>query len=114
MPAAPMAMRRYLLSSSQESETLQYKAGVKTSNMKPISWHSPPKCLQARPCPNSCSTLTTAIVMPNQIQFLGPKNSWKSGSRERKTSNCAPTRVSADKPNRQQTITAAVVNIHQV
>jgi len=64
IPAAPIAARCHLLGSIQESETLQYSAGVNTSIMKPSSWHSPPKCLHASPWPNSCSTLTTAIVRP--------------------------------------------------
>src|SRR5205809_8122373 len=64
IPAAPIATRCHLLGSIQESETLQYKAGVNTSIMKPSSWHSPPKCLHDSPCPNSCSTFTVAIVMP--------------------------------------------------
>ena len=46
MPAAPMAARCHLFGSIQESETLQYRQGVSTSIMTPISWHSPPKCLQ--------------------------------------------------------------------
>src|SRR5262245_52669527 len=64
IPAAPIAARCHLLGSIQESETLQYRAGVKTRSIAPSSWHSPPKCLNERPWPNSCSTLTVAIVMP--------------------------------------------------
>src|SRR6185436_1223340 len=63
IPAAPIAARAHLLGNIQESETLQYSAGVNTRSMAPNSWHSPPKCLHDRPCPNSCSTFTTAIVM---------------------------------------------------
>ena len=62
MPAAPIAARCQRLGSIQESETLQYRQGVSTRNMTPISWHSPPKCLQDRPWPNSCRTLVTHSV----------------------------------------------------
>ena len=32
----------------------------------PISWHSPPKCLQESPWPNSCSTFVTPSVSGQQ------------------------------------------------
>ena len=51
MPAAPIAALAHLLGSIQESETLQYKQGVSTRNITPISWHSPPKCLHDKPVP---------------------------------------------------------------
>src|SRR5262245_60161910 len=53
IPAAPTAARRHLLGIIHASLTLQYRQGVKASSMTPISWHSPPNRLQARPCPNS-------------------------------------------------------------
>ena len=87
IPAAPIAARCHLLGNIHESLTLQYSAGVNTKSMKPISWHSPLKCLQLNQCPNSCNTLTIAMVMPSQIQLCAPKNSWKVGRRERKVSN---------------------------
>ena len=37
MPAAPMQARCHLLGSIQESETLQYRQGVSTRTMTPIS-----------------------------------------------------------------------------
>ena len=73
MPAAPMAARCHLLGSIHESETLQYRQGVSTRNITPISWHSPPKCLHDSPCPNSCRTLVTARARPSQSQFFGPE-----------------------------------------
>ena len=53
MPAAPIQARCHLFGNIQESETLQYRHGVITRNITPISWHSPPKCLHVRPWPNS-------------------------------------------------------------
>ena len=44
---------KQVLGSIQESETLQYSHGVRTRIITHISWHSPPKCLQASPWPNS-------------------------------------------------------------
>ena len=74
MPAAPIIARCHLFGSIQESETLQYRQGVSTSSMTPISWHSPPKCLQVRPCPNSCITLVTPSVMAIQMALCRLKN----------------------------------------
>ena len=42
IPAAPIAARFHLLGSIQLSVTSQYRQGVKTSSIIPISWHSPP------------------------------------------------------------------------
>ena len=66
MPAAPMKARCHLLGSIQESETLQYRQGVSTRSMTPISWHSPPKCLHDSPWPNSCRILVTASTTASQ------------------------------------------------
>ena len=41
----------HLLANIQESETSQYRQGAKTSNIGPISWHSPPKRRQASAVP---------------------------------------------------------------
>ena len=71
MPAAPIAARCHRLGSIQESDTLQYRHGVSTSNITPISWHSPPKCLHDSPWPNSCRILVTASVIASQSQFSG-------------------------------------------
>src|SRR3954469_11274527 len=96
MPAAPMAARCQRLGSIHESETLQYKQGVRTRNMTPISWHSPPKCLQERPWPNSCRTLVTHNVKASHIQFCARKKEEKAGSGEWKTSNCTMISDSAN------------------
>src|SRR6185436_9982740 len=90
IPPAPTAARRQRLGIIQESVTLQYRQGVKTSSISPISWHSPPNRLQARPWPISCRILVTQSVSASQSQFFAAKNSRKSGRRERKTSNSAP------------------------
>src|SRR5271157_2370329 len=66
IPAAPMAMRCHLLGSIHESETFQYRQGVSTRIITPISWHSPPKCLHVRPWPNSCRTLMTPSTTESQ------------------------------------------------
>ena len=42
MPAAPIAARFHFEGSIQLSETSQYRHGVNTSIITPISWHSPP------------------------------------------------------------------------
>ena len=95
MPAAPMAARCQLFGSIHESDTLQYRHGVSTRNITPISWHSPPKCLHDRPWPNSCRILVTMSVTARAIQFWASKNEWNDGSRDWKTSNCTITSVSA-------------------
>ena len=64
MPAAPIQARCHLFGSIHESETLQYKQGVSTRNITPISWHSPPKCLQVSPWPNSWITFVMPSVTP--------------------------------------------------
>src|SRR3954471_1520384 len=87
MPAAPIAARCQRLGSIHESETLQYRQGVRTRNITPISWHSPPKCLHDRPWPNSCKILVMHKVRPSHSQFCALKNEWKSGKREWKKSN---------------------------
>src|SRR5437867_264838 len=69
IPAAPTAARRHLLGIIQASLTLQYRHGVSTSSMTPISWHSPPKRLHARPCPNSCSTFVRHNTTASHAQF---------------------------------------------
>src|SRR5215210_1182122 len=74
MPAADTAIRRHLLGNRQASLTSQYKHGENTSSMKPISWTSPPKCLQASACPNSCNTFTTPIANSSQTKFRGSTN----------------------------------------
>src|SRR6476659_10330427 len=102
MPAAPIAARCQRFGSIQESETLQYKQGLRTRNMMPISWHSPPKCLQERPWPNSCRTLVTQSVSASQAQFCALKKSWKSGSREWNRSNCTMISDSAASPSAMQ------------
>ena len=71
MPAAPIAARCHLLGSIQESDTLQYRQGVSTRNITPISWHSPPKCLHVSPWPNSWMTLVTASVSAQVDPVLG-------------------------------------------
>src|SRR5271157_2058617 len=75
MPPAPMAARAHLLGNSQESDTLQYRQGVSTRTITPISWHSPPKCLHIMPWPNSCSTLVTPSVQDSKRAFSKLKNS---------------------------------------
>src|SRR5262245_23039678 len=97
IPAAPINARCHLLGSIQESETLQYRHGVSTSSITASSWHSPPKCLQESPWPNSCSTLVAHIAAASQIQLLAPKNSWNEGSLRLNVSNCTSTSVSAEK-----------------
>ena len=74
MPAAPIMARCHLLGSIQLSETLQYRQGVSTRISTPISWHSPPKCLQLMPCPNSCSTFVTARATASRKAFFTLKN----------------------------------------
>ncbi len=106
MPAAPIIARCHLLGSIQESETLQYRQGVSTSTMMPISWHSPPKCLQARPWPNSCNTLVTPNARASKKALCMLKNCWNSGSLERKTSNSATTKSSAERAISRQTAPA--------
>ena len=113
MPAAPIDARCHLLGSIQESETLQYRQGVSTRNITPISWHSPPKCLQVSPWPNSWITLVTASVRPSQIQFWAVKNWWNVGSFERKTSNSTVTSVSADSAKSAQIVIAGVEYIQR-
>ena len=95
MPAAPMAARCHLLGSIHESETLQYRQGVSTRIMMPISWHSPPKCLHDSPWPNSCRTLVTARVAASRKALAGLKKSWKVGSLARNVSNSTRTSTSA-------------------
>ena len=63
-----MAARCHLLGSIQESETLQYRQGVSTRTMIPISWHSPPKCLQVSPWPNSWQIF---VIAQHQRQEKG-------------------------------------------
>ena len=79
MPAAPMAARCHLLGSIHESETLQYRQGVSTRIIMPISWHSPPKCLQVSPWPNSCRTLVTPSTTASQKALWMLKNWWNVG-----------------------------------
>jgi len=95
IPAAPIAARCHLLGSIQESETLQYRQGVSTRNMTPISWHSPPKCLHDSPWANSCITLVTASVAASRSQLEGVKNWWKVGSFARNVANCTETNSKA-------------------
>ena len=42
IPAAPIAARFHFEGSIQLSETSQYRQGVNTRSIIPISWHSPP------------------------------------------------------------------------
>src|SRR6187200_1421386 len=58
MPAKLMMIRFHLDATVHESVTLQYNAGEKHMNRKPISWLSPPKALQLSPCPNSWMIFT--------------------------------------------------------
>ena len=87
MPAAPTAARFHLSGCIHESETLQYSAGVNTSSMKPISWHSPPTFLHDSPWPSSCRIFVPASVNPSSSQFPVPKKLWNAGSRAMNVSN---------------------------
>src|SRR5690348_1982346 len=106
MPAAPIAARCQRLGSIHESETLQYRHGVMTSIMIPISWHSPPKCLQERPWPNSCKIFVIASVRPSHSQFCAWKKLWNDGSRDWKTSKLTSTSVSAESASAMQQTSA--------
>src|SRR3954469_15779323 len=88
MPAAETAIRFHLLGNVQASLTSQYRHGENTSSMKPISWTSPPKCLHASACPNSCNTLTTPMAAKSQITFRGSTNALSAGSRSWNSSKC--------------------------
>ena len=79
---------------------------MSTRIITPISWHSPPKCLQVRPWPNSCSTLITPRVTDSSRAFWKLKNSWKAGSRERKTWNCTVTSISGRQAQQDAETTA--------
>ncbi len=68
---------------------------MSTRIITPISWHSPPKCLHARPWPNSWQTFVSARVIARKIALVGLKKLWKLGSFERKTSNSTVTSASA-------------------
>ncbi len=74
MPAKLMMIRRHLLGSVHESETLQYRHGDRHRNSAPISWHSPPNALQLSPWPNSWITLT----MPRAIHRYSSRFHWKN------------------------------------
>src|SRR3954469_16979417 len=91
MPAAETAIRFHLLLNRQASLTSQYKHGENTSSMKPISCTSPPKCLHASACPNSCSTFTMPIASNSQTRFRGSTNALNSGNRSRNSSKCPTT-----------------------
>src|SRR6476620_6833600 len=91
MPAAETAIRFHLLGNRHASLTSQYKQGENTSSMKPISWTSPPKCLHANACPNSCSTFTTPIASSSQTRFRGSTNAFNSGSLSRNSPKCPTT-----------------------
>ena len=71
----------------------------------PISWHSPPKCLQASPWPNSCMTFVTPSTTASRKALWMLKNWWNSGSLERNTSNSTATSVSAESASRQHSAT---------
>src|ERR1051325_10665087 len=86
-----MTMRFHLLGSVHESETLQYIAGEKTRNNRPISWTSPPNFLQLNPCPNSWMTFTTPSAIHRYTTVWKLKNSWYDGSLLRKVSKCVVT-----------------------
>src|SRR5262245_34436308 len=109
IPAAPIAARCQRLGSIQESETLQYRQGVRTRNMMPISWHSPPKCLHDNPWPNSCRILVTHNVSASHSHLSWPKNVLNSGSRAWNTLNCTSTNVSAESASRMQHTSAGTV-----
>ena len=67
----------------------------------PISWHSPPKCLQDSPWPNSCRTFVTPSTTASRKALWMLKNWWNSGSFERNTSNSTTTSISAESASRQ-------------
>src|SRR5688500_20184515 len=96
IPAAPIAARCQRLGNIHESETLQYRHGVSTRNMTPISWHSPPKCLHDMPCPNSCRILVAVSVTAMARQFCAEQNDWNEGSRDWHSTNCKITSGSAE------------------
>src|SRR3954471_11934526 len=106
MPAAPIAARCQRLGSIQESETLQYRQGVSTRNITPISWHSPPKCLHVSPWPNSWMIFVTASTIIIQKALPTVKNWWNDGSLDWNTSNCTVTSSKADKASSTQAATA--------
>ncbi len=95
MPAAATAIRRQRLGHVQLSDTSQYRQGVKTSSIMPISWHSPPKCLQTNACPSSCSTLTTASVAASQSTFCIRRKELNSGSLAKTASIRMATKAAA-------------------
>src|SRR3954463_16137162 len=76
MPAKLMVIRFHLSATVHESVTLQYRAGEKHMNKKPISWLSPPKALQLSPCPNSWMTFTMPRAIHMYSIVRNAKNSW--------------------------------------
>src|SRR5687767_3949168 len=113
IPAAPINARCHLLGSIQESLTLQYKQGVSTRNITPISWHSPPKCLHDMPWPNSCRILVAVSVIARASQFCAEKNELNDGSRDWKTSNWTITSVRAAVANMSAAVVASGVKNHR-
>src|SRR3954451_5996513 len=76
MPAKLMMIRFHLSATVHESVTLQYRAGEKHMNKKPISWLSPPNALQLSPWPNSWITFTMPSDSHMYIIVRKAKNSW--------------------------------------